>query len=204
MAGNCRGLPMRHSLPRHAELRAMAGDRRKPERCEQVIEIGQRSATDERGRAAALDRERLERPRQPLRDFDAERRCGEIKQCPINIKKHRTRSNVDCIDQHRQSPMTSNPRVQNGRGREVVPSSHPIPAESGRAPAWPSGPCFFVGEPLSTSPNVQLVWPDSESSHSFEAISFANLGIEGPQQLINPMWFRFKLAILAYGKNDAD
>ena len=99
----------------------MASDRGKPERREQLIEIGQRSATDERGRAATLQRERLERPRQPLRDFDAKRRCSEIKQCPINIKKHRARSNVDCIDKHRQSPMSSNPRVQNGRGREVVP-----------------------------------------------------------------------------------
>ena len=89
----------------------MAGDRRKPERREQLIEIGQRSATDKGGRAAALRRKGLERPRQPLRDFDAKRRCGEIEQRPINIKKHRARSNVDCIDKHRQSPMSSNPRV---------------------------------------------------------------------------------------------
>jgi len=49
---------------------------------------------------------------------------------------------------------------------------------------------------------MQLVWPDSENSHKFEANSFANFGMEGPQQVINLMWFRFKFANC--GKNDAD
>src|SRR5262249_1395150 len=103
---NCCLIAPRQTPCPEAQLRAMAGNRCKPKRREQEIEVRHGTPAHKGGRATALQVECLQCALQPLRHFHTMRRVGKVERGASDIKKYCAFPKINRVDNHRQCPMS--------------------------------------------------------------------------------------------------